>query len=118
MTLLLLEKHVDWGVEKIDNLIKGGVIVEALDGPAARITLNQLNKYASPYVPDDLKKEIQDILDAVIIGDTKEMAAEAVDLLEHIVNTRLVNIKPTANEIIIALLSLVKAALDALLEDK
>ena len=116
--LLFQPDHIDWGVKKLDDFIKSkSVIVEALDGPACRLFLNQTNKFVSPYVPDDLKPEIHSALDAVIDEAYDEAIEDAIDLLGELVD-KVEILKPGVKELLKGVLEIISATLVSLLPEE
>lgn len=115
--LLLLEAHIEWAANEIDEFVikSDSAFVEAIDGPAARLVLGQLNKYVSPYVADQFKPAIHEALDAVVAAQYPEAVSDALNLVEDIIMNAQ-NISPVAKEVVTAFLELVKAALLSLLE--
>lgn len=117
--LLLLDNHIEFAAKQIDDRVikSNNVFIEALDGPVAKFVLVQLNKFASPYVADELKPNIHEALDAVVLGEYPEAVSNAIELLEQLVQEA-DKLSPMVKEVTVALLELVKAALLSLMENK
>mgnify|MGYP001769798526 CR=1 FL=1 len=115
--LLLTEKHISWGAEKIDELIKGNIFVETADGIMAKFGLIQLNKLASPYIPDEYKPAIQIVLDDVIEENYPEALEDASEELTRIIE-KFENIKPIYKEIATGLINIIQGVVIYLIEKK
>jgi hypothetical protein len=116
--LLLLDEHIEFAAQEVDDLVKSkNPLIEALDKPAAKLVLNYLNKVASPHVPDEYKPKIQEALNDVVAASYADAVEDAIDVVEEII-LDLESLKPGVKEIVIALLSMVSAALKSLLEKK
>ena len=115
--LLLLDAHIEWAANEIDEFVikSDNAFVEAIDGPAAKLVLGQLNKYVSPYVADEFKPQIHVALDKVVAAEYPEAISEALTLINDIVEASQ-NVSPVAKEIVTAVLELIKAALMSLLQ--
>ena len=115
-TKLLLKSHVNWAADRVDDIIDSkNIIVEAVDRPAAKIIINLLNDKVSPLIPDEIKLELHESLDAVVAEDYDTAADEAFDVVEQLVE--ITGLSESVKQILIALISLIKAALLTLIPD-
>ena len=122
--LLFNDDHIKWGYKTLDDafdfkeIIKNklvGAIVEGVDGPAWRISLNTLNKAVSPYIPDEYKDEVHAALDDVIDGDDDytEAIANAFEILEQLKDK--INAPEWVLSTLDAVIALMEAGLNVLL---
>ena len=72
-------------VDVLDNLTKLGIF-EPLERPAYRIVLNQVDKYADKYVPDELDDKINDAATLALNGEYEEAAGKAGEIIDFLVN--------------------------------
>jgi hypothetical protein len=105
---LFTEDQMSKGKEALDKLTFKKGAGDIVDGPIYGFALHQLNKYASPYVPDYLKPNIQDVLNEILEGDFDDAGAELADVVADIL--RDAKLKDGIKEIIIGVLNLVKGA--------
>lgn len=116
MALLLLDSHVDFVAQKVDDLIKSkNAIIEALDKPAAKLVVNYLNRAASPHVPEEYHAKIQEALTDVVNAEYDDAVEDALFVVNEVIQD-IEALKPGVKEIIAALLSMVSAALVSLLD--
>jgi hypothetical protein len=110
-TILLLNKnHIDFLAEKLDNLKDfENPIIEGLDGPVAKLSINYLNKLGSPYIPDAVKPDLQAALDQVVEGDYSEAIDEAFDAVYVAIEST--ELKPGQKELIESLLKIIESVL-------
>jgi len=109
---LFLKDQIEKGSQFLDDLFVLKGIGEAADGPLAKFSLKQVNKYASPHVPDALKPDIQDVFNQILEKDWDDAGAELTDVISDLVNGA--NLKPGLKDIIVGALSLVKGAIASL----
>lgn len=120
---LFLKNHIEWGAKEVDRFVEFDNktiltrVIEAVDGPGAKIGLNQINKYVSPLIPDELKVPIHAALDDVIAGETAEAAKHAFELLSTLVG-RIEKLTPTTKDLLQSLVSIISAAVNSLIARK
>jgi hypothetical protein len=108
---LLRPVDIDWGKNKLDDLVKlKSPVAEAFDGPLAHLFLTYGNKLASPHIPDEFKDEIYAVLDQVEEGDSSDAAQKAIDLFD-VLQQSLVHLAPAVKEIVSAVLGVIKGVL-------
>lgn len=98
---LFREKDLEWLKEKGDSawdwseIIKGvpGKIAEMGDGPVIGLFTKQLNKWLSPQLEDEIKKELHDVFDGVIAENYELALTELSDVAEVLINEFNVNDK-------------------------
>ena len=90
---LFRDKDLKWIKEKGDEawdwevIIKGipGKIAEMGDGPAIGLFTKQLNKWLSPQLSDEIKKELHDVFDFVIEENYMTALLELSDVGEVLI---------------------------------
>ena len=93
---LLLKNHIEFGAKFIDKAYEfDNVVAEAADGPVAKFSLVQTSKFLSPKIEDDIKKEVHDVMDSIILGledntldeaEKEKIASELLDIPELIIS--------------------------------
>lgn len=118
--LLLTEAQINWAAKSFDErfdfteIIKNkivGMAAEAIDTKVPKWMLGILNAKVSPFVPDEIKDELQAALDDVIDGDKDftvavENAIEVIDQLKE-----KLNVEAWIKALIDTILDLLKAIL-------
>jgi len=112
-----LVKGVDLLTDKIEKKTLGTRILELIEKPTANIFFGQLNRIASPHVPDYIKDNIHrsfDNLDAKNYEDAaKEIASVPVEIIEHSEK-----LDPGKKEIIIGVINIITGTIIELTIDK
>jgi len=79
----LTKEQIKFFSEKADEWIKSeNVIIEAVDGLAVKILLNQVNKYISPLLDDELKEDLQSVINEALDSDWEGVALQVLDIIE------------------------------------
>ena len=123
--LLFKDEHIDWAANKFGDaidwkeLLKNkvlGTAAEAVEVPAAKLVLKGLNAKVSPFIPDEYKDEIWEVLDDVVDddGDYTNAVNAALDILDEVLDN--VELNPTVKTILEALIALLRVGVVSLLE--
>jgi hypothetical protein len=114
---LLKKEHLKWLQEKGDDAIDfndslAGRIAEAADGLVISLFAGQLNKWLTPKVPDNVKEQLHDVFDNVIVSDYQKSLIELADVIEVIIENN--EIEPNLKPWLLALIEIYKGVVEQL----